>query len=148
MREIKFRGKRLDNGEWVTGYLYQLPLPSGVATMILTTDNNHNDNSLEPKYHLAFTLGVDLFPVDAKTVGQFTGRNDRSGQEIYDGDIVSLDYEEADGVVVYDDKQALFALHYDDCTVGREYGMYDCQRKELEVIGNIHDNPELINKED
>ena len=49
MREIKFRGKRIDNKEWVYGYLYKLPLPNGEACMILTQDNNHLDNHLEPK---------------------------------------------------------------------------------------------------
>jgi hypothetical protein len=78
MRTIKIRGQRIDNGEWVYGYLYQLPLQSGVGCMILTTDNYHEYNSIEPEYHLAFTLWVDLFPVKPETVGQYTDLQDKN----------------------------------------------------------------------
>lgn len=137
MRTIKFRGKRIDNKEWVYGYLYELPLPSGDACMILTQDNNHLDNSLEPEYDLAFTLWVDLFVVDPDTVGQYTGLHDKNGKEIYEGDIIR-----------HKDMVKPYHVIYD----GHQFTPNDGFRslsypKHWEVIGNIHDNPELIEKE-
>ena len=170
MSTIKFRGKRIDNKEWVYGYLYKLPLPCGEACMILTQDNNHLDNSLEPKYHLAFTLWVDLFLVDHATVGQFTGLYGINGEEIYEDDII----QQRDVKVIVEYYRGAFgytrliqhrvriapgasnvvqepvfipfigsddnsnALKFPDGTV------FDTDY--CEVIGNIHDNPELIEK--
>lgn len=161
-REVIFRGQRIDNGEWVYGYLYQLPLPSGIGCMILTTDNTHEDNSINPKYHLAFSLWVDLFPVKPDTVGQFTGMRDKHGRKIYEGDVVrrresAFGYVDT-GEVKYDCHLGAFVLEYED--YGRTYqgmfkkGFSDNDGKctiegtySYEVIGNIHDNPELLKRE-
>ena len=145
MKTIKFRGQRIDNEEWVYGYLYQLPLSSGVGCMILTTDNYHEDNSIDPKYHLAFTLWVDLFPVKPETIGQFTGLFDKNGKDIYEGDIVgcgSFIYQ-----VVYEEKRfASFTLHRKEDMFLHYFGEA-MEAKDCEVIGNIHDTPELLKKE-
>ena len=75
------------------------------------------------------------------TVGQYINRKDRNSYEIYEGDIVmDEDFPNEPGVVVYDEKKSLFALKYK----GVLYALYDCKDKELEVIGNIYDNPELL----
>lgn len=65
MREIKFRGKRLDNGKWVYGYL--------------ADENYINDIN---------TFDLSSIEVDSDTVGQYTGLNDANGKEIYEGDII------------------------------------------------------------
>ena len=147
MREIEFRGQRIDNGEWVYGFLYKLPLPNGVACMILTTDNNHEDNSIEPKYHLAFTLWVDLFLIKPETVGQFTGLTDKNGVEIYEGDIVRHPYIDPifrdlvnidDGVtseVVFHD--GAFVIKYDEDDFIYIDGF--TRHGNVEVVGNIHE---------
>lgn len=144
MRTIKFRGQRIDNGEWVYGFLYQLPLPTGVGCMILTTDNTHEDNSIEPEYHLAFTLWVDLFPVKPETVGQYTEQKDKNSREIYDGDILrNIDGLKRVGdewidnvhIIPVEYKEARFNIS--SLSKVTEY---------TEVIGNIYDNPELLNK--
>lgn len=144
MRTIKFRGQRIDNGEWVYGFLYQLPLPTGVGCMVLTTDNIHEDNSIEPEYHLAFTLWVDLFPVKPETVGQYTEQKDKNSREIYDGDILrNIDGLKRVGdewidnvhIIPVEYKEARFNIS--SLSKVTEY---------TEVIGNIYDNPELLNK--
>lgn len=144
MRTIKFRGQRIDNGEWVYGFLYMLPLPTGVGCMILTTDNTHEDNSIEPEYHLAFTLWVDLFPVKPETVGQYTEQKDKNSREIYDGDIlrdidglkrVGDEWIDNVHIIPVEYKEARFNIS--SLSKVTEY---------TEVIGNIYDNPELLNK--
>lgn len=146
MRTVKFRGQRIDNGEWVYGYLYQLPLLNGVdGMMILTTDNYHEDNSIDPKYHLSFTLWIDLFPVKPETIGQFTGLKDKNSREIYEGDIVKCGnfvYQ-----VVYEGERfASFTLHRKEDMFLHYFGEA-MEAKDCEVIGNIYNNPELLKKE-
>lgn len=149
MRTIKFRGRRIDNNEWVYGYLYSLQLPSGEAYMILTQDNNHLDNSLKPKYHLAFTLWVDLFIVNPVTVGQFTSLYDKNGKEIYEGDILRLEISNPSGIkkeprlrkVVWNGFGFSIVNKFGDCICDK---VCSCEHLEYTVIGNIHDNPELM----
>jgi uncharacterized phage protein (TIGR01671 family) len=115
--------------------------------MILTQDNNHVDNSLKPKYHLAFTLWVDLFPVDPNSVGQFTGLVDKNGKEVFEGNIVrSTNYNEFVYEVVYNDKRfASFGLRRKQDVFMHYFGEA-IEADECEVIGNIHDNPDMIEK--
>ena len=153
--------------------------------MILTQDNIHLDNSLEPKYDLDFTLWVDLFVVDPATLGQFTGLHDKNGKEIYEGDVIKwyeIGHSDHDVLEPPEDyvKECMDVVEFLGGTfcVGREEApslvpvefltkewqaneddmfkwvyntdeypnittddMYIC-----EVIGNIHDEPELIEK--
>ena len=129
MREIKFRGKRVDNGEWVFGWVsFQH------NRAFIHSDDMPYDNAVE---------------VDPATVGQFTGLKDKNGREIYEGDIVYIKHpEEIEGSihqVIYcglDNYPAfdLKPLIDTDCN-GLSYALAVC---EIEVIGNIHDNPELL----
>lgn len=152
MRTIKFRGQRIDNGEWVYGflYLYKLPSPNDVVYMILTTVNICEDKSNEPQYHLAFTLWLDLFPVRRLTIGQYTGLKDKNGKEIYEGDIVEV----YDFTSVYASKYR-GVVKMVDCTwvVEREFynslsypklDFDDFAKQKTEIVGNIHDNPDVI----
>ena len=143
MRTIKFRGQRIDNGEWVYGFLYQLPLPTGVGCMILTTDNTHEDNSIEPEYHLAFTLWVDLFPVKPETVGQLTSLRDKKSKDIYDGDILRLKGERRKLEVRF--VRGVFAFLWDG-NLNDEFPCNAPTQEWAEIIGNIHDNPRLIKR--
>lgn len=161
MRTIKFRGQRIDNREWVYGFLYQIPLPSGVASVILTTNNIHEDNSIKPQYHLAFTLWVDLFPVKPETIGLFTGLHDKNGEEIYDGDIIYSEFPDGSKtncLIGWDEESSCFGLmdeyNYRSKLKGYYFPMFENtifynfrkHSKKFEVIGNIHDNPELLSR--
>ena len=126
-RDIKFRAKRLDNGGWIYGDLH------------LRT----------PHAHIHSEVGRKAF-IDTDTIGQFTGLLDKNGKEIYEGDIIGS--EKVSGRVVshkieYDVENAMFVakplqgLDFDYCHI---YKHWIC-RYGKEVIGNIHDNPELLN---
>lgn len=145
MRTIKFRAKVLhkstrtyigsakQDGEWVYGDLHLLTMNPHIHT-----DTGHKE------------------PIDPETVGQFTDLFDKNGKEIYEGDIVKHPYidpifrdlvesEDGEGVtseVVFHD--AAFVVKYDV----NDFVYLDgfTRHGHVEVIGNIHDNPELIQK--
>lgn len=127
-REIKFRGKSIMNntcGDW----LYSSGIKYGDDVELMYCDE---DTSEEWNY------------IDKETVGQYTGLHDKNGKEIYEGDIVQglfADQEEPEikGQVIYSNGQASYiviASNNDEW----ELGYLD----NLEVIGNIYDNPELL----
>jgi uncharacterized phage protein (TIGR01671 family) len=133
MREIIFRGKTLDKGEWV----YGVPViaKDNIADKDVTVMVD-NPNEIVPRE------GLPLFEqVDPETVGQYTGLKDRNGKKIFEGDIVK--YECYILIVAYHNEYAGFWPFYDqDSGVG--YGV--CGDK-CEVIGNCIDNPELLEGE-
>lgn len=126
MREILFRGKRLDNGEWVEGgYKHEKVGEYLTAVFIIE--------------HL--TSGVwENHRVDPATVGQYTGLTDKNGVKIFDGDVFEWGYagvKEFRYVVAYDAELARFVGN-------RGGGFVSLDGIDIEIIGNIHDNPELI----
>jgi len=142
MRQIKFRGKRLDNDEWVYGFLYQLELLPycGLGAMILTDDDNCESDAIIP-FNLAFRKGVDLFMVDKETVGQFTGLHDADGKEIYEGDLL-LSFENSEVFeVVYDAPRF--------CFKDNDFGFRFLNHPEnFLVCGNAYDAPKEGGKEE
>lgn len=132
MREIEFRGKRTYNGEWVYGSYVK-------AKEHWHGRGKHEDwifrNVLQNGGWIAVTGRYAVIP---ETVGQYTGLKDKNGVEIYEGDKVwCLAGERARGVWEYE-KQ--LTVEY-----GWTYEMWEMmQCDEIEVIGNIHDNPELV----
>lgn len=119
MREILFRGKTLYKGEWITGYLSKEP-----------ADSNYY---IQP-------VGKNICDVvNPETVGQFTGLLDKNGKKIFEGDIVK--YENKIYEIKYLEKYARFA------PTNKSTVFMVCAFNHLEVVGNIYDNPELLEGE-
>lgn len=129
MREIKFRGKRLDNGEWVYGYAAKFA--HGTVPVILE-DSEEN--------------GIDSRKVISDTVGQFTGRHDTNGNEIYEGDIVVIGGV-IKGYVRYNARYWRYEIAAEDEPLENERIPSGRPEECWMVIGNIHDNPELLKTE-
>lgn len=148
MREILFRGKRKDNGEWIEGFYVKLPVVGGYNYLIY------------PKSRI---FGVYLTPiaVDPETIGQYTDLTDKNGIKIFEGDIVSgVAYSSVrQGVIVWIDEIAAFGIRYqtgsgklrDEPTAWQNSSILTAIKRwktpnefQAEVIGNIHDNPKLL----
>lgn len=131
MREILFRGKRLDNGDWVYG---SLMLPS------VWDLQNGGDNTI-----IADQTDSHCYTVDAFTVGQYTGLTDKNGVKIFEGDIL-LTTNPNCKIWYVDYKPTAFCANQSNVN-------YSCildefvSSFEAEVIGSIHDNPELLKEE-
>lgn len=151
MREILFRGKSEYNGEWVFGSLH---IEYG------ETDRDGNRN-LD---HRILGVRGECYYVIPETVGQFVGVSDKNGKKIFEGDIIRTDNgkQSAVSVVKYGDfrPKMIFRMFRD--FIGYEppqsmHGAYCETLKEqmalfnsptcIEVIDNIHDNPELMEDE-
>ena len=141
MREILFRGKRWDNGDWVEGYYAKAKyIISGKALNVI------------------FPLDLEAFPhcefsgyenVATSTIGQYTGVMDKNGHRIFEGDLVEAVLPQTTAQmgfvwpimpVVFRD--GVFGLldHRDDVIPFKSFA----PRVTFEVLGNIHDNPELM----
>lgn len=121
MREILFRGKT-HKGEWVYGnYAF--------------TDN-------DGKQHFIFQNKALEYKVIPETVGQYTGIDDNNGRKIFDGDIVKMLYKD-DLAEVGPIKWSDVGLRYKFASLDGTSYSFDCTAS-LVVIGNIHDNPELL----
>lgn len=144
MREIKFRGKRLDNGGWEYGDLLQYD--DGSVCIGVHSKNYTDDGFNAGQYHR-------IVSVDENTVGQYTGLKDKNGKEIYEGDIINwlmhrmdrTGYIEEGRVEFRTNEQATVVINKFAAKDGRESvrNILNCLN-DLKVIGNIHDNPELL----
>lgn len=136
MREILFRGKRDDTGEWIEGDLRQ--------------DKDIGASYISGWNYYADCAGLEREPFEheviPESVGQYTGLTDKNGTKIFEGDIVR--WTDSAGttnnfVVIWDNHKAMFYLH----SCGYSVDLCDCCAKELTVIGNTYDNPELLKGE-
>lgn len=143
MREILFRGKRIDNGEWVEGNIVwsndseqkyrSIIIPNDKSNMFLSSDEAD--------------LGFENWNlVDSETISQYTGLPDKNGRKIFEGDIVQdypfkavVKFGEFEGQVL---KNIGFNLDWLKDFSYRQDLLYWVNK--IEVIGNIFDNPELL----
>lgn len=142
IRDILFRGKSVDNDEWVYGYY--------------ATRSNHACFEHELEY-TSFILKDEFmdwglgelaeYEVIPETVGQFTGLTDKNGKKIFEGDIVEFTnkftHQKGHAEIVFE----AFKWKYSGCYYGGNPIVWLCiddNSIEYEVIGNIYDNPELL----
>ena len=144
-REILFRGKRKDNGEWIYGYYCVF---NGMIHCIYTGYAETDCGDIYPDY----------YEVDPETVGQYTGLTDKNGVKIFEGDIVKGTAYSATtiGVIVWIDEISSFGVRrvnapnptaWENSSILRCVSLNKKDEFAAEVIGNIHDNPELLGKE-
>ena len=130
MREILFRGKRVDNGDWVEGSYINSVVKNGVFGYIA------GNNVINPK------------KIYKKTLGQYTGLTDKNGTKIFDGDIVKYHKEtytsmkDTIGIVEY--YNGSYGISYENNQHFLEFSSMSMYVRWYEVIGNIYDNPELL----
>lgn len=148
-REIKFKGKRVDNNEWVFGYFFTVDIDDANRFFIIPFSSYCGKE---------VTIGELQVEIKKETLFQFTNKNDQKGNNIFDGDIVTYDGTpylvnalKATGVIVnYKGSWALkYKANYKTID-GRDfynYYQFSCEdffdRKSI-VIGNIIDNPNLL----
>ena len=138
MREILFRGKWTRNDKWIEGFYARIHDGKGNVSHRIYSGYAESDCG---------EFYPENFEVDPSTVGQYTGLTDKNGKKIFEGDIVRHynrfddDMAHETGLIFYDSKQCRFkrtSIH------GEVYLGEHCR---YEVIGNIFDNPELLEDE-
>jgi uncharacterized phage protein (TIGR01671 family) len=135
-REVKFRGKRTDNGEWVCGYYFETPL-TDEATGSMPEDGW---SFLTGRKRHCISRNNCVYEVIPSTVGQYTGLKDKMGREVYEGDVLRCGDCTSDNGY---DKVIIFNTPAYVLKDNRGFFYWHYYADEYEIIGNIHDNPEF-----
>ena len=121
--DIVFRGKSKSTGEWVEGSLIGNDVIVGKIV----------------EFEEDYFCTEFWYKVDPETVGQFTGMTDKKGKKLFEGDVYSMGEKNILYVVIFDKSQFIGKQVGNRSLAGLEYWKSD-----IEIIGNIHDNPELL----
>ena len=132
-REIIFKAKRLDNGEWVEGYYLNI----AKINHFICTGKIKLDGALKG------IIAPEMYVIDPDTLCQHTGLTDKNGKRIWENDIVELPDENVYFKCEWEKDTARFVLNGDRFTVDFD----DYREYEVEVIGNIFDNADLLEVE-
>ena len=144
MREILFRGKRIDNGEWVEGYVGIFKGETQIYVPFTAEEEKENEG------HIFSVIGGLWHTIDPFTVGQFTGLTDKNGKKIFEGDIVktvtfSFDCDKFITEVKFGARSGVQGFYLANGRSMFYFGQKNITvMEDTEVIGNIHDNPELL----
>ena len=139
MREIKFRGKRVDNDKWVYGFYFVFRDTHRIAP------NYGDDFAFENGIYLdtsSHSFNEQFPEVDPETVGQYTGVKDQTDNEIYEDDILKSKYN---GVALtYYRRAGYWLLFKNDIADKNEELLLNYAGGTLTVLGNIHDDQDLL----
>lgn len=142
-REILFRGKGIDNRDWVEGYLVEkIDADTGLPDVFIV-DRYEFSQSEEYNGRMCDSMHI----VDPATVGQYTGLKDRNGVRIFEGDVLSTENgtfsNTGMGQIMF--RNGIWLSYYGQDALNRDcFDELHAVCNSREVIGNIHDNPELV----
>ena len=155
MRDILFKAKRIDNGEWVEGYVFDDGFVDSKrmfvgGLVIMDYKGTANDR---------WEVGTAFYEVDPNTICQYTGLTDKNGNKIWENDAVRYQFDTDDcifpnkdtkkrvGKIFFSDFRASFSVamgRNGSKAINNDLFKYVQNGNRVEVIGNIFDNPELI----
>lgn len=129
MREILFRGKCKTDNEWLYGFPYVT-----------------RKNAVKINWYCSEFGSMRTDEVDPETVGQYTGLTDKNCKKIFEGDLIRSTEAGETAIVQWFSEHSAFMIW---CKTSNQVGfLYECEKSIIEVIGNIHDNPELVGGEE